>query len=166
MATIIGNDIELSVVLLQSELPEGNPGDTETQFVFEITRTGNTDEALDVQWELLGKLPDPLAASDLIGKQPFSGTVSFASGDSVQKVTVTIAGDTQVEADEGFEFRLKPDGLPGGTTIAVEKVNGKVLDDDATPAPVLSITADASAVQNEGDAGPTLFTFTVTRTGD
>ena len=107
MATIISNDIQLSVALPQSELPEGNPGAQSTQFVFEVTRTGKTDEALDVQWELLGKLPDPLAASDLIAEQPFSGTVSFAPGNTVETVTVTIAGDTQVEADEGFEMLEK-----------------------------------------------------------
>ncbi|CAB5121914.1 hypothetical protein D3OALGA1CA_2635, partial [Olavius algarvensis associated proteobacterium Delta 3] len=68
-------------------------------------------------------------------------------------------------ADEGLIVTLE-NPSPGATINSTQaSATGTILNDDVAP-PVLSITADASAVQNEGDAGPTLFTFTVTRTGD
>ena len=72
---------------------------------------------------------------------------------------MNVAGDSTVEADEGFTVTLS--NASAGTTIGTTTAVGTILNDDAA----LEIAA-ASAIQYEGDSGSTAFTFTVTRSAD
>ena len=91
-----------------------------------------------------------------------SGTLTFAAGQTSQTITVNVAGDTTVEADEGFTVTLS--NASAGTTIGTAAATGTILNDDAL-ASQLSIAA-ANASKAEGNTGSTPFTFTVTRSGD
>src|SRR5262249_55011744 len=97
-------------------------------------------------------------AADFVGDALPSGTVHFAAGEASKTITVNVAGDTEVENEEGFTVTLSN---AVGANIRVGAAQGTIVNDDAS----LSIAA-ASADKMEGDNGATAFTFTVTRTGD
>jgi len=78
-------------------------------------------------------------------------TVTFAPGVLNQTVTVTVADDTLDEADETFSLGLT--ASPGVTTAFVNTTKPIViLDDDAPPAPVISITPSSTVDEGVGDA--------------
>ena len=108
---------QVSVALAQAVQPEGNPGDQPTQFVFEITRSGDTGAELSVGWEIRVAGTDPAEINDLAPGQLTAGTVNFDAGEEQQTVSVFIAGDLAVEADEQFTLALDGNTLPAGTTL-------------------------------------------------
>ncbi len=93
---------------------------------------------------------------------PISGaTVSFpASSAASQTVNVVIANDALDEDDETFTLTLSGLTATGNVTLSsgtpTLTAGGTILDDDATP--TLSITSPS---QDEGNAGPSTMTFTV-----
>src|SRR5206468_2546174 len=82
-----------------------------------------------------------------------SGTVTFLPGVTSQPVAVTVNGDTKFEPNETFFVNLSN---PVNATISDNQGAGTIVNDDGQP--TISIS-DVS--QNEGNAGPTVFTFTV-----
>ncbi|MCX7377169.1 MAG: hypothetical protein NTY94_10555 [Alphaproteobacteria bacterium] len=78
-------------------------------------------------------------------------------------VTLTVAGETAVEADETFTVSLS--GVPTGVSISTASATGTIRNDDPAGTGTLAI-ARASAQKAEGASGTTPFTFTVTRSGD
>lgn len=138
---------------------EGNSGSTSLQFL--VTRTGNTQSASTAAWSLAAAGGDGLAsANDFTG--PTSGTVSFAAGATSQTISVLVAGDANVEADERFSVNLTSatNGNLGATSAA-----GMIRNDDSYP--VVSIRSLTSR-QAEGSAanGRTPFTFELSRSGN
>ncbi len=83
-----------------------------------------------------------------------SGSVTFAPGETSKTISVTLLGDTAIEANETFNLVL---GTPGGATIADGLGLGTIQNDDVLPS--LSI-ADAQVA--EGSSGTKLMVFTVT----
>ena len=122
---------------------------------------GRHDGASSVAWAVTGSGGSPANAADFTGGVLPSGTLSFAAGQTSQTITVNVAGDTTVEADEGFTVTLS--NPSAGTTIGTAAATGTILNDDAL-ASQLSIAA-GNASQAEGNSGSTPFTFTVTRSG-
>jgi hypothetical protein len=154
----------LSIEPTNATIAEGNSGST--PFTFTVTRTGNTNVFSSVDWAVTGIGINPANAEDFWGVFP-SGTVNFAIGQTSANITVNVRGDTQVEADETFLVTLSN---PRNATIATATAAGTILNDDfsiVTPEdiPNLSI-APTNATRNEGNSSFTLFTFTVTRTGN
>ena len=97
-------------------------------------------------------------AGDFGGAQLFSGTVSFADGDTSETITILVQGDDLVEDDEAFTVALS--AATGGATITDASGAGLITNDDA--AGTLSI---GDATLAEGNSGTTSFTFTVLRSG-
>jgi probable HAF family extracellular repeat protein len=88
---------------------------------------------------------------------PNSNTLTFNPGVTTQTVNVTVNGDTVFETNETFAVNLSN---PSGATISDSQGTGTITNDDA--APTLSINA---LTHDEGNAGTTAFTFTVTKSG-
>lgn len=87
------------------------------------------------------------------------GTVSFLADEATKTVTVTPVEDSLLEPDESVVLTITSGaGYSAGLTPSA---SGSIVNDDKS----VSITADALS-HDEGDAGNTPFTFTVTRTGD
>jgi len=83
-----------------------------------------------------------------------SGTVTFAKGETVKTIVVTVLDDALDEDSETFEVALSnPTNVALDTAIAT----GTIADNDATP--TLTITA-ANATRNEANSGTTSFSFT------
>lgn len=86
-----------------------------------------------------------------------SGTLTFDSGEQSKFVMVEVVGDTEVEIDEELTVELSN---ARGATIG-DSSGGIIItdDDDAVESPKLRIS---DVTVNEGDAGSTPATFTVT----
>ncbi|MBK7341932.1 MAG: hypothetical protein IPJ06_01755 [Saprospiraceae bacterium] len=149
----------LSIAPTDASKNEGNAGNT--PFTFTVTRTGDTSGSSSASWAVTGSGGNPADVADFGGSFP-SGTVSFAAAETSKLITVNVSGDMAVEPDEGFTVTIS---MPVNATIGTATATGTILNDDALPPPVLSIAA-TDANKNEGNAGNTPFTFTVTRTGD
>ena len=145
---------------LDATKAEGNNGST--AFTFKVTRTGSTGGSGTVAWSVTGSGATPATTADFSGNVMPSGTISFAAGDTSKTITVNVAGDTLVEANEGFTVTLSKPGA--GITLGTATAGGTIVNDDVYSGS-LAISANTPS-QNEGQSGATPFNFTVTRSGD
>ncbi|WP_299617922.1 Calx-beta domain-containing protein [Pelagibius sp.] len=139
--------------------PEGHL--STTAYSFTVTRSGDTTAPGSVDYAVTGSGVD---GNDFAGGVLPSGTLSFAANETSKILTIDVAGDGEIEVDEGFGVVLSNPSAGAGITTA--GAMGIILNDDpATAATFYNITA-LDAVKAEGDAGITDFTFTVARSGD
>ena len=171
--TILNDDSAFSIVATDAEKYEGDSGGTE--FVFSVTRSGFTDEAVSVDWfvplEDEGNAASMASESDfdvwasdgeIVWASEMSGTVDFGVGQTEQTITIVVQGDTAAEADEDFAVCLI-DPVTGESGSEYSAI-GTIWNDDVEAAELSIIASDA--IYEEGDDGETPFTFVVTRTGD
>ncbi len=136
-ATIAATSVAIAATAASKA--EGQSGST--PFTFTVTRGGLTTGATSVNWAVTGSGASPANVADLAGGVLPSGVLSFAAGATSQTVTVNVAGDTAVEANEGFTVTLsKPSA---GAIITTASAAGTILNDDTagqiyvlTPVPV------------------------------
>ncbi len=148
----------LSIAVVDGDL---NEGDAETvPFTFEISRTGGSDGSVSVDLVVSGAGEDGAEADDFDGGVFLADTVTFADGETSQIVTVRVAGDEILEADEGFVVTLS--NPTGGAELGAATANGTIRNDDQ--AGTLNIEAIAGD-QDEGNDGLTGFTYRISRTG-
>ncbi len=121
---------------------------------FTITRTNLVGGAFTVDYATADG--SATAGDDYVAT---SGTLSFTDNQVQAVVTVTINDDGTPELDETVLLNLT--NATSGATIADAQGVGTIVNDDGTPIQV-SIN-DVSIV--EGNAGTSMLTFTVTRTG-
>ena len=138
---------------------EGNSG--VVTFTFEVVRSDGDLDPASVSYTVTGSGSNPADGHDFAGQVLPSGTLTFASGETHQTITVEIAGDTTYETNEEFTVTLSD---PDNASLGNSKAAASIFNDDLPP-PELSIVA-LDAVKAEGDTGTTAFTFKVTRTGD
>jgi len=155
--TIENDDATLQVTDIEDKA-EGDAGPN--SFVATITRVGDTSGSVSVDYTVVPALPDPIDANDVGGSFPATATVTFAAGEATKIVTLNLdTGDLVVEPDEHFTLLLSnPTG--GARTLPAADV-GTLINDDTDLA-----IGPAQISLAEGNAGPTDFTFIVTRTGD
>ena len=84
-------------------------------------------------------------------------TLTFGPTIPTKQVTVLVNGDTTVEPNEAFTVHLSN---ASGATISDADGTGTITNDDAAP----SFSID-DVTHDEGNAGTTSYTFTVTKTG-
>ncbi len=129
---------------------EGNSGTT--NFTFTITLDAPAAGGETIQWSTQDGAAT--APSDYTAVPPT--TITFAPGQQQQTVTVVVIGDTGVEPSEAFFVNLgNPVGLVTGPPQ--NQGQGTIVNDDSNPN--VSI---ASVTQDEGDAGTSTMTFTLT----
>lgn len=147
---------EVSIAADNADQAEGDSGST--AFTFTVTRSGVTDSAGTVDWEVVGSGFPAADAADFGGSLP-SGTVSFVANDTSETVTVNVSGDTAIEPDETFTVVLS--NASGQTNIVTDTATGTILADDNG----VRVVAQEGE-KFEGDAGTTLFVYRVERVGD
>ncbi len=130
---------------------EGNEGNTAFEFI--VTRTGDTSEAITVNYET--RDGTAIAGEDYTAVT--DQTVTIAAGQNQATISVQVTGDTIEEVDQTFTVNLT--GSSQNATIEDGEALATIINDDVTPPPTISI-ADRS--QLEGDEGNTAFQFTVT----
>jgi chitinase len=84
-----------------------------------------------------------------------SGTVTFTAGQTSQQVSVTVAGDAAIEADETFTLTLS---APLGASLGAVKTSTVTITNDDLPAVSISPVSVSVA---EGNSGSKAVTFTV-----
>jgi hypothetical protein len=149
-----GNPVVGNISINDVAITEGNAGTSIATFT--VTRTGGT-AAFDVNYATADGTAT--AGSDYVG-QP-TGTVSFATGDLTKTISVTVNGDTTVELNETFFVNLL--SATNGGTITKSQGTGTITNDDSAPG-VGNISINDVTI-TEGNAGTSIATFTVTRSG-
>jgi Ca2+-binding RTX toxin-like protein len=147
---IINDDASVSIAGTSASKAEGNAGTT--SYTFTATRTGDTSTAQTAAWAVTGSGTNAAVAADFVGAALPSGTVSFAIGESSKTITVAVAGETQVEADEGFTVTLS--NPSAGLVLGTASATGAIINDDvAAPtngADTLTGTTNADTLNGLG----------------
>lgn len=149
---IVSDDVHWDISVAATPV-EGDNGATGYQFL--VTRTGS-GLATTLAWSVAGSGVNPASADDFSGGQLPFGDLTFAAGQMSQTITVWVAGDNQLEPDEGFTVSLQAPSDSLSHTFANQQVSALIRNDDD----VFAI-APRAADSVEG----TTLTFTVIRTG-
>ena len=110
---------------------EGDAGTTELKFT--VTRTGNTAIAAAVDFAVSGSGANAAQASDFVNGTLPTGTVNFAAGETTKTISVFVAGDLEVEADEAFTVTLA--NPTADTFITAAQADGTIVNDDVPETP-------------------------------
>ena len=143
-----------SVAINNVSITEGNSGAKVATFT--VTRSGGT-AAFNVNFATSNGSATT-ADSDYVGK---SGLLQFGANELSKTISVTLNGDTKVEANETFNVLLS--SATNGATISDGQGVGTITNDDAA-APVAGSVKINDVVITEGDAGK-IVSFTITRSG-
>jgi Ca2+-binding RTX toxin-like protein len=151
---------------------EGQSGATDV--VFTVIRTGDPTTAVSANWAVSSMAGMGISGwangADFVGGALPSGIVSFAAGEMTKTITVSISGDTELEAAENFTLSLSsPDNSVALTsqsgTLTIGNDDGAFL--ALAPSRAHQTNPFASlGVVNEGNSGITEASFLVTRSGD
>jgi predicted extracellular nuclease/Ca2+-binding RTX toxin-like protein len=143
-------DAPAETISLQAAAISQNEGNgTNTVYTFTLTRTGSTAAAATVAYAVTGGTAD---AADFVGAT--TGTVTFAAGQSSTTATITVAGDSVVEANETFVLALSSPSA--GYFVSPATLTNTILNDDS---------AFAIAVGSASEANGSI-PLVVTRSGD
>ncbi len=155
-STIANDDAAIAIQSAGVSLAEGNSGTT--NFVFTVTRSGDTTQSQTVDYAVVGSGANQADAADFVGNAFPSGNVTFAATETSKTITIPVLGDVTVETDETFTVSVS--NPPAGAILGNASSIGTIVDDDAV-ANVAITSNQASAA--EGNTGSTSFTFTITR---
>ncbi len=149
-----------TLIIDDVSLAEGDGGPT--TFTFTVSRTGGSAGAVTADYVISAPGGAGNAdAADFVAGAVFSGQVSFADGETDKTITIDVEGDTVFEPDEAFTVTLS--NPTGGALIGDASGAGTIQNDDVAPATGSVSVSDVSVT--EGDAGTSILTFTLTRTG-
>jgi predicted extracellular nuclease len=139
---------------------EGDSGPT--NYTFTVSRTAGSAGAATVDYAIAAPGGAGIAdGADFAAGGVFSGTLSFADGETSKTISIDVQGDSVVEPTETFTVTLS--NATGGASIADASGTGTIANDDALP-PAGSVSiADAQIV--EGNSGTSLLVLTLTRSG-
>jgi hypothetical protein len=145
--TITNDDTAPTIAIGDVAALEGNAGTT--AFTFNATLSNASYQSVTVDYATANGTatagPDYAAAT---------GTLTFSPGVITQPVPVSVAGETTDEPDETFFVNLTN---PTNASVLDAQGVGTIQNDDSTT-PSFTIT---NVTQAEGNAGTTIFTFTV-----
>ncbi|NKE44821.1 hypothetical protein HB662_08530 [Roseomonas frigidaquae] len=136
--------------------PEGS-ADGVTAISFTIQRSGGLDRAVTVPWTTIGSLD----AADFVGGVAPEGILSFAPGETTQRVTVQVRADRDHEPDETVAIWLW--SLPTGVHRG-EVIREAIIANDDAPPPSFSLVGDTMI--REGNGGGDAPRFGIRRGGD
>ena len=134
----------LEIAATDAAKSEGDSGST--AYTFTVTRSGSLSGALTVDWQVSGS--DTLDGTDFGGTLP-GGKVTFADGETTRTITVSIAGDQTIEADETFSVQLSNPTV--AAALVTDTAFGVILNDDPA-APQITLPATATALVGEATA--------------
>ncbi|MCX7418453.1 MAG: hypothetical protein NT013_02805 [Planctomycetia bacterium] len=115
----------VSISVSNANRVEENSGTT--PFTFSVTRDGNANGFVSVDYVVRGYANAPADANDFGGTLP-SGTVTFEEGEKTKTITIYVSGDATLEANERFAVTLS--NPIGGVPLAKAVAIGTIRDDD------------------------------------
>ncbi|MBK7030042.1 MAG: tandem-95 repeat protein [Bacteroidales bacterium] len=146
------NDDAATISINDVTANEGNSGTT--SFTFTVSMSNASDDVVTVDYATSNGTatsadPDYTAIT--------ATTLTFAAGETSKTITVSVNGDTKVEADETFTVTLSNlDNNGNDVTVSDATGTGTITNDDAATMSISDVTA------LEGNSGTTNFVFTVT----
>jgi VCBS repeat-containing protein len=143
-ATIVNDDAAPPIGTLSIgdvSLAEGNSGSS--NLTFTVTRASGSFGAVGATWALTNGTTN---AADF-GTPTFTGTVSFADGQTTATISIPVAGDTTFEPNETFTVTLS--APTGGVTITDAAGVGTIINDDAAP-PLANVWINEFHYDNAG----------------
>ncbi len=146
--TITNDDVTPSISVGDFAALEGNAGTT--PFTFTVSLSNASYQTVTVDWVTANGTATTAGSDYAAG----GGTLTFLPGGTTQSATVNVNGDTTDEPDETIFVNLSN---PANATPGDVQGQGTIQNDDSTT-PTFSI---ANVSQAEGNAGTTVFTFTV-----
>jgi Calx-beta domain/Right handed beta helix region/Domain of unknown function (DUF4214) len=132
---------------------EGDAGTTDYTFTISLSR--DTDQTVTVDYATANNTATE--PSDYTALP--TTTLTFNPGETTKMVTVQVKGDTDFEADETFFVNLS--NVNANATIQDGQGVGAINNDDAQPSFAIN-----DVTHMEGNAGTTIYTFTVTKSGN
>lgn len=149
--TIMNDDAIPTVTVSDPSVNEGNAGNTPISFI----ATLSNPTYLNVSVPYVSADGSAIVPTDY---NATNGSYTFISPATTTSVQVQIKGDTDVETNETFVLNL---GAPVNATLAETQGVATIVNDDGVVLPTVVIS-DATIA--EGNAGPSLATFTLTVT--
>ena len=150
----INNDDSATVAIANVALAEGNSGTS--NFVFTATLTGTVQGGFTVPVSSANGTAS--SGSDYTAIAGGAQLTFAGTNGETQGVTVLVAGDTSVEANETFTVTLGTPSLTG-VSASPASATGTINNDDATSVAINSVALA------EGNSGTTSFVFTATLAG-
>jgi Ca2+-binding RTX toxin-like protein len=117
----------IAITPLTAVQAEGQSGST--AFTFTLTRTGDSTGSSSVNWVVVGSGTSPAQAADFSGAVLPAGRDTFDAGQTSRTITVWVASDSFVEADESFAVSLS---APLGATLGTAGASGTIRNDDTS----------------------------------
>ncbi len=136
-------------------LREGDTG--VTTFHFTIQRSGNETIGATIDWSV--QAAAGLTGADFAGGQIPSGRIVFGRGETIKTISIDVAGDFAIEADEVLSVAISTQSP--GVLLGNHLASSVIENDDG----LSKLRLLPGATHDEGDAGPTAFAFEVLRTG-
>ena len=149
-ATITDDDGTPALLIGDASVLEGDSGTVTASFT--VTLAGNATQTVTVDYATANG-----TATSGSDHAAASGTLVFTPGTTTRTISVALAGDTLVEADETFFVNLSN---ATAATISDNQALGTILNDDVAPV-VPDLTIDDANV-TEGNGGTAMLTFAVT----
>ena len=147
--TILDDDPRPLLSITDAAILEGDSGTTDMEFV--VSFAAPSGQPVSVAYATTGGTAT--AGTDYVAR---SGTLSFAPGETSQRITIQVRGDEQLEGDETFYLQLSN---ATGAGLLKSQGTGTIFDDDAAR----RLSIDEVALP-EGNTGTTAFVFPVTLT--
>ena len=127
--------VQPSVSIADTRITEGDAGTSDA--VFDVTLSEASSETVTVAYATADG-----TATTRDDYRAANGTLTFAAGQTVKRITVLVNGDQVNEEDETFTVRLRD---PSNATLADAVATGTIIDDDADPSEPGSTFRDCAA---------------------
>jgi serralysin len=121
--------VTVSIAASAPSVLEGNSGSTAYVFNVSLSAAGSTTQT--VNWRVAGSGASAATAADFTGVT--TGSVTFQAGETTKAIQVLIAGDTQVETDEGLTVSLTSPS--SGLILGTSSATGTIRNDDIVVVP-------------------------------
>ena len=101
-ALVVNGNVNVSFASNAVVVTEGNTGTTPMSFTVNLDKAAVGNEVLS--WSVVSSGANAATASDFSGL--LTGTLAFAAGETSRVITLSVNGDTQIEATETFQLVL------------------------------------------------------------
>ncbi|MFT7457933.1 MAG: serralysin [Planctomycetota bacterium] len=129
-STIVNDDTSLPFVsiaaLTEESQLEGNSGTTTYGYNVSLSQAAVSTQT--VSFNIAGSGNSPSVNTDFVNGILPSGVLTFIAGQTSQTITVSVLGDTIIEADETFTVTLSNPST--GLILDASTALGRILDDD------------------------------------
>lgn len=125
------NVVQPTYVSIDGPITHHEGTETNTNFVFIVTRSGNISNPLTLNYTVSGYGDNPASANDFEGSVFPSGSVYFAGGQTTTSFPIIVKGDSEIEEDE--EFVVTITASEPNVNITTSSAIGKIINDDVPP---------------------------------